>query len=182
MSEHNLEARIRRLEDIDDIKNIITKYGYYIDMQQWEAVIDLYADDAVAEMSYPGTALPNAGVFIGRQQIADGFYRGWEVGFGKRWTAHNIVMPLVEVDGDWAYGTWYLLAMTMYTKDEDKMAYWSHAKFNHVFQRIGDKWFIKRERIIFSLRTPYDQGWHKEGFFSPIQPGEPQRHHNLPKL
>lgn len=182
MAEHDLETRIRRLEDIDDINRLITKYGYYIDMQQWEAAIDQYADDAVAELSYPGTALPNAGVFIGKQQIADGFYRGWEVGLGQRWTAHNIVMPLVEVEGDWAYGTWYLLAMTMYITGEEKMAYWSHAKFNHVFQRINGKWFIKRERIIFNLRTPYDEGWHKEGFFSTMKPGEPQRHHNLPRL
>lgn len=173
MSENELEARIRKLEAIEEVRKLMAKYALYVDTAQYEMVIDLYADDAVAELSLD--SLPNNGIYRGKEQIVT-FYRDWLGSLEGRWVSHNILNPLIEVEGDWATGTVYFIAMTMYgPTPEEKMAYWTHSRMDNVYQRIGGKWFIKRERIFFNVcRSPYDKGWHKEGFMNPLKPGQPQ--------
>lgn len=63
MAEQDLEARIKRLEDIEAVKQVHFKYAYHIDTMLYEMVIDLFADDAVAEYS-------TIGVFKGKEEIA----------------------------------------------------------------------------------------------------------------
>lgn len=164
----DLEARIVRLEDIEEVKKLMAQYAYYVDSFQHEMVIDLYADNAVVELSLE--SLPNNGIYRGKEEIVH-FYRDWLGSLEGRWVSHNMQAPLVEVQGNWGSGICYFLAMTMY----DDMAYWTHARMDNVYEKIGGKWFIKRERIVFNIcRSPYDKGWHKEGFVRKVKPGQPQ--------
>jgi len=44
-----LEARIAKLEDVEEIKKLQAKYAYFIDTSQMEKVSELFADDFVAD-------------------------------------------------------------------------------------------------------------------------------------
>ena len=49
MTQHELEARIRKLEDIEEIKNLQARYCYFIDTLQMDKVPDLFAENFIAE-------------------------------------------------------------------------------------------------------------------------------------
>ncbi len=42
-----LERRITRLEDIEEIKKLKSDYWYYVDKKQWDKLVDLFTEDAV---------------------------------------------------------------------------------------------------------------------------------------
>ncbi|MFC1919488.1 nuclear transport factor 2 family protein [Chloroflexota bacterium] len=174
MISNDLNHRLRRLEDIRAVELLMQKHAFFIDTSQYESIIDLYASDAVIEFSIE--SLPNCGIYRGKEQIVM-FHRDWLGSLEGRWVSHNVLNPLIEVEGDWATGIVYFIAMTMYgPTPEEKMAYWTHSRMDNIYQRIGGKWFIKRERIFFNIcRSPYDKGWHKEGFMNPLKPGQPQQ-------
>ena len=54
MSSHELEARIKKIEDIEEIKKLQYTYAYLIDTRQFHRVPDLFADDFVAEWGFAG--------------------------------------------------------------------------------------------------------------------------------
>jgi ketosteroid isomerase-like protein len=57
-----LETRIDRLTDADSIERLHNIYGYYFDAHDWDAVTDLFADDATIETG-------QRGVYVGRDHI-----------------------------------------------------------------------------------------------------------------
>jgi hypothetical protein len=56
----DLEAKVRKLEDIEEIKQLYTKYGYFIDLHQNEEVVNPMVEDVITEYgpfgSYRGRA------------------------------------------------------------------------------------------------------------------------------
>lgn len=172
MQEKSLESRIDRLESIEAVRNLMYKWAHYIDMAQWEMVVDLYADDAVSELSID--RFPKGGIFRGKEEIVI-FYRNFLGSQAEHWAGHHVISPVVEIEGDWAYYTAYNLVMTMFGEPDSGSAYWWHGRLDNVCQRVGGKWLIKRERIVFNIAgSPYDSGWHKEGFVGAMKPGQPQ--------
>lgn len=53
MNDGNLEERLRRLEDRLELEDLVVRYSVAIDDQDFEALNDIYATDAVAEGSPP---------------------------------------------------------------------------------------------------------------------------------
>ena len=93
------EARIRRLEDIEEIKQLQARYCYLIDTLQMEKVLDLFADDFTAEYDPLGT-------FATKEELL-GFLNG--AGEGAPMMCHQAMTPLIEVEGDKATGTWWVI-------------------------------------------------------------------------
>lgn len=58
----SLETRVERLKDVDAIENLVSAYGYYLDKQQWDDFVDLFAEDSTMEIS-------QRGVYVGKASI-----------------------------------------------------------------------------------------------------------------
>src|SRR6185437_12998779 len=57
-----LQRRIGLLRDADEIENLVSMYGYYLDKQQWDLFTDLFAEDSSMEISQRGVYVGKKGV------------------------------------------------------------------------------------------------------------------------
>ena len=152
MSEN--EARIRRLEDIEEIKQLQARYCYFIDTLQMEKVPDLFADDFTAEYD-------PLGAFATKEELL-GFLNG--AGAGASMMSHQVMTPLIEVDGDKATGTWYLFGPFTAKAPHGEVANWIQGKYENDYVRADGKWKFGHLRFKFRLQSPYEDGWVKTPF------------------
>ena len=54
--------RLQRLEDIQAIERLQRAYGYYVDKNLWDQVVDLFADKSSVELDQRGIFLNKEGV------------------------------------------------------------------------------------------------------------------------
>ena len=96
-----LEARIRKVEDIEEIKNLEARYIYLVDTLQMDKVPDLFADNFIVDFDHMGT-------FKTKAELLE-FLKGSAT--RSSMMCHQEMTPYIEVDGDKATGTWYLLGV-----------------------------------------------------------------------
>lgn len=148
-----LEQRIRRLEDLEAIKALKTRYALACDADyDADALAAMFTEDAV----WDGGAI---GVNVGREAIRT-FFQGSSrrISFAK----HHMLNPLIEIDGDTATGTWYLLQTCTYI-DGDQ-AVWGAATYHDRYVRAGGTWKFAHVRLESHFWTPYEAGWVKVPF------------------
>src|SRR5580704_3383384 len=68
-----LLLRAQRVADTVEIKRVQCEYGYYLDRSDWDAVLELFTDDVVAEYG-------NSGLFRGKDHVRALLYA---IGYGK---------------------------------------------------------------------------------------------------
>ena len=145
-----LEARIRMVEDIEEIKNLQARYAYLIDTVQMEKVADQFADDFVAEYT--------TSTFTNKAEMAE-FLKA-TAARNSMW-AHQILMPLIEVDGDKATGTWYVFGPFTAIMPQGQVPGWFQGKYENEYVRVEGKWKISHLRYMGNFMTPYEDGWVK---------------------
>src|SRR5688500_45341 len=59
-----LEARITRLEDLNQIERLQRTYGYFVDKGQWTQLSELFSDDATLEIG-------GKGLFLGKPRVLE---------------------------------------------------------------------------------------------------------------
>jgi hypothetical protein len=111
MNTPSLEAQVRRLSDLEDIRQLKYTYARLVDKMleqhtpaEEQALADLFLPDAVADF---GARL---GVIEGRAAIKKLFTE--TLPSGRAWVMHLIASPLLQVDGDRARGEWMVMALT----------------------------------------------------------------------
>jgi ketosteroid isomerase-like protein len=153
MSLEDLEKRVRRLEDIEAIRELKARYcAYCDDGYDPDGLASLFTEDAV----WDGGQL---GRFEGKEAIRK-FFRGTSrrVSFA----IHNVMNPIITVDGDRASGRWYLLQPLTFA--EGPRAAWLAARYSDEYVRIGGEWKFRNVKIDLSFMTPYDEGWVQTQF------------------
>ena len=55
MSTHELEARVKKIEDIEEIKKLEARYVYLVDTLQIEKLPELFADSFTIDFGHLGT-------------------------------------------------------------------------------------------------------------------------------
>ena len=101
-----LERRIRRLEDLEEIKQLKARYAAYCDANyDADALAALFTADAVWDGGMLGRS-------EGREAIRQ-FFRGSSQRIS--FAIHNILSPIIDITGETATGTWYLLQTCTYT-------------------------------------------------------------------
>ena len=90
MTENGLpqEARLRRLEDLEEIRQLFVDYGYLLDLGDYAAYAQLFAEDGELMLGPFGRAK-------GRQEI-----EAMMVRVGGTGSLHLITSPMVTLDGD----------------------------------------------------------------------------------
>jgi hypothetical protein len=136
MTDTSLEARIRKLEDIEAIKKVTATYAHYVD-KGWngkEVYFDklplLFAKDAswkCAAMGADVSGIDNI-VELLRGATAHGSF-----------AMHSFTNPIIDVDGDSAKGKW-LLWVGVKNGDAKDEVFQSE---DLTYTRSGDSWVIQ---------------------------------------
>ena len=146
-----LEERVRVLEDIQEIQKLKARYAAACDNHyDADAIAGLFTEDAV----WDGGRL---GKCQGREAIRAFFKRAPEF---FPFAIHNVMNPIVEVDGDHASAQWYLLQPA--TMAKDNQAVWLAARYDDEYVRVNGEWKFRSLKVTTRFMTPYEEGWAKK--------------------
>jgi len=133
----SVEQRLRRLEDIEEIKKLKARYCEACDggwdgcaSHDYEKIVALFAPDGIWDGGVYGRR-------EGREAIRDYYQHNPEVPFAF----HLLTNPIVEVDGDHATGRWHLLICLT---PADRSATLVGGVFDDEYARTAEGWRIKR--------------------------------------
>src|SRR5581483_1012743 len=149
-----LLLRAQHLADTDEIKRIQCEYGYYLDRSDWDAVLDLFTDDIVAEYG-------NSGVFRGKEHVRALLYA---IGYGKsglrvgQLRDHIQLEPVIDVapDGQSARGRWKALVLL---GQYGEYARWQTGPYENEYRKEGGRWKISHIHWFETFTVPYEGGW-----------------------
>lgn len=155
-SNHDLTAKIQRLEDIEAIRNLKARYcAFCDDGYDPDGIASLFVEEGIWE-----GGIRARGKHEGREAI-----RSYFTGTSSRITfsVHNAINPIIEVDGDTAHASWNLFQPCT----ESGQAYWVSGVYQDDYVKVDGQWFFKHLRITFNFWTPFEQGWDKQPFPNP---------------
>lgn len=148
-----LEHRLRTVEDIEAIKKLKAKYcAACDDHYDADAIAALFTEDAVWDGG-------NFGVHQGREAIRNFFQAAADI---FPFALHQVMNPLIEVDGDTATGQWYLFQPC--TLGGRNQAMWLAAKYAEEYVRTGEGWRFRSLKVKAEFFTPYEDGWARKPF------------------
>jgi uncharacterized protein (TIGR02246 family) len=154
-----LEARLRRLEDIEAIRQLKAEYCAACD--------DGYDPDRLAPL-FTADAVWDGGRTFGRVEGRDGIHRHF-AGASARITIarHQVMNPIVEIDpddGDRATGHWLLFQPCTAAGPDGEQAVWLAATYADVYRRVDGRWLIASTSIDVAFFSPHDRGWVDQRF------------------
>jgi ketosteroid isomerase-like protein len=148
-----LEARLRKLADVEEIKLLKARYAAACDKHyDADAIAELFTEDAIWGGGHFGKA-------EGRENIRRFFRHAPDV---FSFAIHNVMNPRIEVDGDRATGQWYLLQPA--THHPGSQGVWLAAAYRDEYVRVGGKWLFEHLTVLANFLTPYDEGWAQKRF------------------
>lgn len=143
--EPTLEQRVRRLEDIEEIRRLRMQYHINTNDGHFDRMWELFTEDAYVDFGYISRAR-------GREDIKALFLRiPRNLPLVKQFI-HN---HMVDVDGDEATGVSYLDAR--YAQDGDSVMV--AARFDEIYVRTAEGWRIKQMLLDLYFSVPITVGW-----------------------
>ena len=146
----DLDGRITRLEDMNEIERVQRTYGYLVDKAQWEPLAKLFTEDGTLEIG-------GRGIYTGRDRVL----AYMQTGFGKDGTKAGLVMnhmqfqPVVDVSEDGKTG---LVRSRAYVMSSGG---WGLPLYENAYRKGEDgKWRISRLTGPFIMYTNWE-GWAK---------------------
>jgi len=105
MVDEALQARLRRLEDLEAIRQLFVDYGHYLDFGDFESYSSLFADDGEVLLGPIGRATGPAEIKALMEKTMSG---------GSGHSYHVIANPFINLEGDRATSevTWLVVART----------------------------------------------------------------------
>ena len=138
MTADDLEARLKRVEDVQAIKDLRARYCFAVDEGRWDDLIAMFTEDA--EVNMLGTAK-------GRAELLP-YFRDFVSGsLDNMW--HFVHNETIRVDGDHAAGE----AMVEVPCVADGQPRIIAAKYYDEFERVDGQWLFKK-RSSRSITTP----------------------------
>jgi hypothetical protein len=152
----NQEARLQNIEDVEAISRLTRAYGYYVDKNLWDQVVDLFADDSTVELN-------QRGIFVGKAGVRRMFLErmgGGQIGLTRgRLFNHFQIQEIVTVapDGQTAKARFRTFAQVA-GFGSVKQA-WTEGIYENAYVKEGGIWKFSRMKYWGTFYTPYDQGW-----------------------
>ena len=136
-------AELRTLLEIEKIKTLRTQYSYYMDSRQLEALVGLFAEDAICEFGPYGN-------WSGTAAIAHGFNSEFNDTLDQPfWSMHANTNHQVSITGpDTAEGQIYLLDIVTDKKPDENPFMW-FALYDEAYKKVDQQWKIQRTSIHF---------------------------------
>jgi len=173
----SLEERIQRLEDIQEIHNLMGRYEYLASGGMFEDILELYAEKT------PGVSIEiyDWGVYLGLERIKE-FLVGllkmlMHVHGGEMkklfpdaniekdnaglLMEHDLTTPVIEVagDGKTAKGVWISPGFETLAVTGKLQAYWVWGKYGVDFVKEEGKWKFWHFHIYKTFYTPVGKSW-----------------------
>jgi len=159
MAQQSLEARIKMLEDIKAIEQLMWNYTYALDYGDLNGVLDNFLDNAAMEVGMRGAEKGKRaaleGRYEGKKAIAE-LYRSVLPEKDRFTVAHLILNPVVTVEGEKAKGMFYLLEPS-----GRERAMWGQGRYDIEYVKVSGKWKISSFKYSWNFNTPYEDGWAK---------------------
>jgi hypothetical protein len=148
MTTEELEERITVLEDIEAIKKLKARYcGVCDDNHNPDMITTLFAEDGIWEGADVGAHRGHAAI----RKLFEGFRD--RISFSQ----HNVMNPIIEVDGERAKASWYFLGPFTFRKGN--RAYWLAARYEDDYVKSNGEWKFQHLRAIGRMTAPYEKGW-----------------------
>ncbi len=148
MGSTELEARIARIEDIETIRQLKATYcDICDDGHDPDRITGIFAEDGVWEIDGVGRAQGHAELRALFARFRD------EVSFSQ----HQVMNPIIEIEGDRARGTWYFFAPFTFT--ENDQARWLAARYEDEYVRLGGSWKIQHLVGHVRMATDFETSW-----------------------
>jgi hypothetical protein len=151
---HRLAARIKRLEDIEEIRNLKSRYHFYINDCLYDRVGELFTEDAVIDMGY---LHPSAEPWRGRKEITHWYNvlsNGSLLTQLKQFTHNHII----EVNGEEGSGASLLEARYGRGTESYNVA----AKYMETYHKVDGVWLFHRMSLQLYFSVPLELGWAAE--------------------
>ena len=142
MTQQELEAKIRRLEDYRDICNLQGRYNHYMLSGRFDKILDMFAkkdSNVIIELA-------DSGEYRGIEGVKKVFNILHEkYGFPGSLGLHMLMTPVVEVskDGKTARGMWHSFGCNTIKDGNRVSAMWQAGKYDITFVKEDGKWMIK---------------------------------------
>lgn len=147
-SDSDLASRVARLEDREAIRRVRYEYCYAVDMQDWDALVDLFTADATLDYGGLGTYDGHEGV----REFGSEFVEA-----NLEATAHAVHLPILDVDGGEATGQWYVTSPVTYA---DGSGGFRWGRYDERYRREDGDWKIADLRLRFVYALDYgEDGW-----------------------
>ena len=150
MAPNNVEERIGRLEDLEALKNLQVTFSYAVDRGDWQAIAELFVEDAIADFG-------SFGYYRGKSEVIRYFRDIFPPAFS--FMAHMLHNPLIKIEGNEATAEWYFETPVTHTKSN--RALWIAGKYESECCKVAGTWRYKTLRSNVFYVTPYDEGWVK---------------------
>ena len=142
-----LLARVRRLEDLDAIRQVFVDYGHHLDRGDLDAYAELFAEDGEVLLGPMGRAR-------GRAEIRELMGRATGSSAGRSW--HLITNPVIDLDGDRATAE---VMWTVVVRGEDGEAVLSMlGRHRDVLVRRDGRWLFQRREGHIDVPSRYPGG------------------------
>jgi hypothetical protein len=138
------------MEDIEAIKQLKARYcDICDDDHNPDRITGLFVEDGIWEGGEFGKAQGHQAIrklFQGFQQL---------ISFSQ----HNVMNPIIEIDGNAAKASWYLLGPFTFRKNNN--AVWLAVRYEDDYVKVNGEWKYKHLRATVRVSAPYEKGWAK---------------------
>ncbi len=149
MEDIEYEKRLKRLEDIQAIKDLHREYVYWVNECNWDKVIDCFTEDYTVNIGKWGLRRGKESLQkLFKQDIA-----GNNQGKGR--DGHFAVQPVITVNGDCATGHW-LMYIIVSNPETGLAMRWAHGRHDAEYVRENEEWKIRS--IIWTNPWPRESG------------------------
>jgi hypothetical protein len=158
-----LSARLDRLEAERQITRVMYRYVHACDqLKDADVISTFFTDDAVWEGR---GRFSEFGATVGRDAIREMFVRNPTI---LPFTAHFLTNPIIGLsrDGRRGWGEWHTLEAA--TLRDQAAQVWIAARYDNDFELVGRDWRIKHLRYTDTFVVPYEEGWLKARYVSPL--------------
>ena len=150
----DVEGKVQRLLDIEEVKNMIATYARGADRNNDPEIMGpLFSDDAVWECE-------GFGRYEGGETIASALGKLGQTDI--TWTLHYMISPTVKINDDGVTGTahFYLWELAnMRGKSGNIEACWTGGTYDVELVKRDGRWLFQHTRLNLKLATPYSKGW-----------------------
>ena len=162
----DLARRIEALNAEDEVRNLQSAYGYYLDRKMWDDVVDLFTDDAAYEVG-------GVGVYRGKKGVRKALLRSGQSGltFGelKDYPQFDTLIKIMP-NGREAFTRGIEIGMIGDATREE--AQWEIRVFHNRFVKEDGVWKIRELRVFPLLKADYFEGWGKSRIVDPAPEGD----------
>lgn len=149
-----LEQKVREVEDLEEIKNLMYEYGYAFDEDRIDDFVNCFTEDCVGEYS------PFTKSFAKRSEISE-FARGVK-GVHPLLTStfHVTVSPIIKVDGNQATGRWnWMNPCTLETVPGKPISAWQYGVYECKYRKEAEGWKISHVKVTYLAAFELLKGW-----------------------